>query len=112
MAALSCQFEYFCSTSPAHDAIQENKALLRARFEEARALGGEVAASKGRIAELRSRMEQRRLQLGLAAALGGGEAAAAGRPVEDPEEERAKGLIDKVPGRAGLGGAGPVLQRR
>ena len=40
------QFEYFCASSPTHDAIQENKALLRGKYDDARGLGARVNASK------------------------------------------------------------------
>ena len=109
------QFEYFCATSPAHDAVAEHKAVLRGKYEAARALGGQVAAAKQRIVELKSRVEQRRLARSMAALLrqqqgggvaasgaGGGEADGEGE-VADAEEERAKGLIEKVRCPGGLG---------
>ncbi len=40
------QFEYFCAISPTHDAVQENKALLKGKYEEAKGLGAQVNASK------------------------------------------------------------------
>ena len=103
------QFEYFCATSPAHDAVAGHKAVLRGRYEEARALGSRVAASKQRISELKSTVEQRRLARSMAALLrrqqagGGGRGSSdSGEPQGeerqqcDAEEERAKGLIEQV----------------
>eukprot|EP00887_Chlorella_sp_A99_P006382 scaffold3.g6382.t1 len=81
-------FEYFCASSPAHDAVAEAKALLRARYDDAKALGTRVAAAKQRLAGLKSRLEQRRLQHSMDALLAGaGGAAAAQAAVEDEEAE-------------------------
>jgi hypothetical protein len=103
------QFEYFCATSPAHDAVAGHKAVLRAKYEEARALGSRVAASKQRVSELKSEVEQRRLARSMAVLLrqqqagGGRDSSNIGEQEEgeerqqhDAEEERAKGLIEKV----------------
>lgn len=102
------QFEYFCTTSPAHDAVAEHKAVLRGKYEEARALGARVAASKQRIGELKAAVERRRLARSMAALLrqqagggnGGGEQVEEGE-LQDAEEESAKGLIEKARPLAG-----------
>ncbi|EFN54139.1 hypothetical protein CHLNCDRAFT_135529 [Chlorella variabilis] len=101
-------FEYFCTTSPAHDAVAEHKAVLRGKYEEARALGARVAASKQRIGELKAAVERRRLARSMAALLrqqagggnGGGEQVEEGE-LQDAEEESAKGLIEKARPLAG-----------
>ena len=103
------QFEYFCATSPAHVAVAAHKAVLRSKYEEARALGSRVAASKQRISELKSTVEQRRLARSMAALLrqqqagGGRDSSGSGerqegeeRQQHDAEEEQAKSLIEKV----------------
>lgn len=46
----------------APQAIEENKALLKAKYDEAKALGAAVNAAKGRVASLRGALDQRRLQ--------------------------------------------------
>jgi kinesin family protein 6/9 len=109
LAAPLPQFEYFCATSPAHVAVAAHKAVLRSKYEEARALGSHVAASKQCISELKSTVEQRRLARSMAALLwqqqagGGRDGSGSGEQQEgeerqqhDAEEERAKGLIEKV----------------
>lgn len=42
------QFEYFCATSPAHDPVAEQKAVLRERYDAARALGAQVCRLRRR----------------------------------------------------------------
>lgn len=42
--------------------IEDNKQLLKAKYDQAKALGASVNASKGRINELRSQIEQWRMQ--------------------------------------------------
>lgn len=93
------QFEYFCTTSPAHDAVAEHKAVLRARYEEARTLGSQVSAAKQRISNLKAAVERRRLGSSMAAALrqqqGGGEEDEGERQREAAAEERAKAQIEQ-----------------
>ncbi len=94
------QFEYFCATSPAHDAVAEHKAVLRARYEEARALGSQVSAAKQRISDLKAAMERRRLGRSMAALLrqqqgGGGVEDEAEQQREAAEEERAKAQVEQ-----------------
>ncbi|PRW60177.1 kinesinlike KIF6 [Chlorella sorokiniana] len=92
-------FEYFCATSPAHDAVAEHKAVLRARYEEARTLGSQVSAAKQRISDLKAAMERRRLGRSMAALLrqqqGGSEEDEAEGQREAAEEERAKQQIEQ-----------------
>ncbi|KAL4458604.1 hypothetical protein ABPG75_013469 [Micractinium tetrahymenae] len=99
---LKGMFEYFCATSPAHDTVAEHKAVLRERYDAARALGAQVNATKKRISELKAGVEQRRLARSMAALLrqqqGGGGSSGADADEEArvaAEEERAKGLIDQ-----------------
>lgn len=83
--------------------MAERKAALRARYDEAQALGAAVNASKQRIADLKATVERRRLAQSMAVLLRqqAGAAVPDGNEVEmvqrrDAEEERAKGLIEKA----------------
>ena len=75
--------------------IEENKALLKSKYDVAKTLGGAVNDSKAHINELRSAIEQRRMQRA-AAALSGGDSL----DDNDPEEARFKDQMEKVRGRA------------
>ncbi|KAL4859263.1 Kinesin-like protein KIF6 [Chlorella vulgaris] len=77
-------FEYFCAQSPAHDAVAERKAALRARYDDAQALGAAVTASKQRIADLKATVERRRLAQSMAVLL----RQQAGAAVPDGNEEK------------------------
>jgi len=97
------QFAFFCATSPAHDVVAEHKAVLRGRYDEARALGTQVTAAKQRIAELKSAMEQRRLAHTMAALMRQQQGGSADEEEEreeqrqaDAEEGRIKAQIDQV----------------
>jgi kinesin family protein 6/9 len=48
--------------SPILQAIEENKCLLKAKYDEAKAMGAAVNAAKARIGQLRAELEQRRMQ--------------------------------------------------
>lgn len=92
------QFEYFCATSPAHDAVAEHKAVLRGRYEAARALGSRVAAAKQRITELKSGVAQRRLARSMAALLHrqqGGREQGNEEQAADAEEQAAVAAIER-----------------
>lgn len=70
--------------------IEENKALLRAKYEEAKALGSAVNSSRAKINKLKAHIEQIRVERamqGLSAEAGAAQAA-------DPEEERCKRSIE------------------
>lgn len=77
--------------------IEENKALLKSKYESAKGLGAAVNDSKGRINELRAAIETRRMQRSAAAVAAGRSPEELG---EDAEEERCKGLMEQVGGRA------------
>lgn len=87
-------FDYFCASSPAHDTVQEHKALLRSRIEGARALGERVTASKQRVAALKSRLEAHRLQRSMAALLSGSGTDLPASTQEDAEEAAVRREID------------------
>jgi len=70
--------------------IEENKALLKAKYDEAKALGAAVNSSRARINKLKGHIEQIRVERamqGLTSESGVAEAA-------DPEEEKYKGTIE------------------
>lgn len=79
--------------------MAEHKAVLRARYEEARALGSQVSAAKQGISDLKAAMERRRLGRSMAALLrqqqGGEDEDEAERQREAAEEERAKAQIEQ-----------------
>ncbi|KAG2496239.1 hypothetical protein HYH03_005837 [Edaphochlamys debaryana] len=60
-------FELFRKSYRQNEVIEENKALLKAKYEAAKGLGAAVNDSKGRITELRQAIEQRRMQLAASA---------------------------------------------
>jgi kinesin family protein 6/9 len=66
--------------------IEENKLLLKQKYDSAKSVGQAVNDSKQRITELKALIEQRRVQR----AMSGNE------DEEDPEEDRCKELIEKV----------------
>ncbi len=73
--------------------IEENKLLLKQKYDSAKSLGQSVNDSKQRINELKTMIEQRRVQRSVAG-ISGGES---GVEVEDdPEEQRCKDLIEQV----------------
>lgn len=84
-------FEHFRKSYRKNEVIEENKALLKQKYGEAKALGAAVNAARNRINELKATIEQRRVQRGVQAVAEGGDGAAAA----DPEEERCKALIEK-----------------
>ena len=82
--------------------IESNKALLKQKYDSAKAVGAQVNASKTHIAELKALIEQHRVQQ-----------AVAGRNEEqqgedDPEEARSRALIEQVtPGGSEVLAAAP-----
>ncbi len=83
---------------PPPQVIEENKALLKSKYESAKGLGAAVNDSKGRINELRAAIETRRMQRSAAAVAAGRSPEELG---EDAEEERCKGLMEQV-GKQGV----------
>lgn len=51
--------------------VEDNKQLLKAKYDQAKALGASVNASKARINELRGQIEQWRMQRSAACKYGG-----------------------------------------
>lgn len=49
-------------SAPCLQVIEDNKQLLKAKYDQAKALGAAVNASKAHINELRAHIEQRRMQ--------------------------------------------------
>ncbi|EFJ44923.1 hypothetical protein VOLCADRAFT_33021, partial [Volvox carteri f. nagariensis] len=76
--------------------IEENKALLKSKYESAKALGAAVNESKNRINELRAGIERHRMQRAAAAV-------AAGQAVEsldeDDKERHSKELMEQEKAR-------------
>ncbi|KAG2448579.1 hypothetical protein HYH02_006470 [Chlamydomonas schloesseri] len=90
-------FELFRKSYRQNEVIEENKQLLKAKYDSAKSLGAAVNDSEGRINELRAAIEQRRMQRGAAAV-------AAGMSPEqltddDPEESRCKELMEQEKAR-------------
>ena len=85
-------FELFRKSYRKSEAIEENKILLKEKFQEAKSLGRIVSESKQKISSLKSAIEKRRMERavqGLSQADGGGEDV-----LEDPQEEMLKSQID------------------
>eukprot|EP00873_Tetraselmis_striata_P011712 jgi/Tetstr1/431976/TSEL_021453.t1 len=84
-------FELFRKSYRKNEVIEENKALLKQKYELAKALGGKVNGNKKRINELKALIEQRRIQRAVSGRADGDGADEAG----DPEEEQAKLRIER-----------------
>lgn len=83
-------FEHFRKSYRQNEVIEENKALLKQKYDAAKALGQQVNASKQRINELKAHIEQRRVQRSMSEPATPPEQLA-----PDPEEERAKAAIEQ-----------------
>ncbi|KXZ55340.1 KLP1 protein [Gonium pectorale] len=99
-------FELFRKSYRQNEVIEENKALLKTKYESAKSLGAAVNDSKSRINALRAAIERRRMQRGAAAV-------AAGLPPEaveqeDEEERAAKEEMEQV-GCVSASGSGSLL---
>ncbi|KAK9811828.1 hypothetical protein WJX72_010914 [[Myrmecia] bisecta] len=93
LADRSKAFELFRKSYRKNEVIEENKQLLKAKYTEAKQLGAQVNESRQRINELKALIEQRRIQRSMAGLGGSGADGQSGEL--DPEEERAKALIEK-----------------
>lgn len=82
-------FELFRKSYRQNEVIEENKLLLKQKYEAAKGVGQAVNDSKQRITELKALIEQRRVQRAMS---GNGDEDEAG---EDPEESRCKDLIEQ-----------------
>lgn len=71
--------------------IEENKALLKEKYAEAKALGAAVNSSRARINKLKSHIEQIRVERAMQGLTADGSA----EGEEDPEEARNKDAIEK-----------------
>ncbi|GIM04993.1 hypothetical protein Vretimale_9468, partial [Volvox reticuliferus] len=89
-------FELFRKSYRQNEVIEENKALLKSKYDSAKALGAGVNECKGRINELRTAIERHRMQRAAAAV-------AEGKTVEsmdeDDEERRCKDLMEQEKAR-------------
>ncbi|GLI60663.1 hypothetical protein VaNZ11_002864, partial [Volvox africanus] len=85
-------FELFRKSYRQNEVIEENKALLKSKYDSAKALGAAANESKGRINELRAAIERHRMQRAAAAV-------AEGKTVEsmdeDDEERRCKDMMEQ-----------------
>ena len=79
-------FELFRKSYRKNEVIEENKAILKEKYTEAKALGKKVNERKKRISSLKALIEQRRIERAMTQE---------GAEEVDPEEERAKGAIEK-----------------
>ena len=79
-------FELFRKSYRKNEVIEENKAILKEKYTEAKALGQKVNERKKRISSLKALIEQRRIERAMTQE---------GAEEVDPEEERAKGAIEK-----------------
>ncbi|GLC59507.1 hypothetical protein PLESTB_001494800 [Pleodorina starrii] len=83
-------FELFRKSYRQNEVIEENKALLKTKYDSAKALGAAVNDSKNRINELRAGIERHRMKRAAACV-------AAGKPVEGLEEdEEERGCKDAM----------------
>mmetsp|Transcript_31029 Transcript_31029/g.80829 ORF Transcript_31029/g.80829 Transcript_31029/m.80829 type:complete len:928 (+) Transcript_31029:376-3159(+) len=92
-------FELFRKSYRQNEVIEDNKALLKQKYDAAKAIGASVNESKTRISELKALIEQRRIQRAVAAgdlSGGGGAAEDAG---DDPEEARCRAHIEREKGK-------------
>jgi hypothetical protein len=80
---------------PLTQVIEENKAILRGKYDTAKALGAQVVAAKQDIAGLKARLEQRRM-LRAAAAVAAGLPEAEVLQQGDAEEERCRQGMEQV----------------
>ena len=96
-------FEIFRKSYRKSEAIEDNKLVLKDKFQEAKALGQIVTESKKRIAAFKALIEKRRVERavqGIGAAPPDGEVGEAeGEGGADPEEQRIKGDIDREKGK-------------
>eukprot|EP00877_Chromochloris_zofingiensis_P015099 jgi/Chrzof1/9843/Cz04g18020.t1 len=87
-------FELFRKSYRQNEVIEENKAMLKAKYEQAKAMGAAVNASKDKINEYKAVIQQRRIQKSVAGVAEGADPEAA-LSAPDPEEEKAKELIEQ-----------------
>ena len=83
-------FELFRKSYRKNEVIEDNKALLKKKYLEAKALGQTVNEGKKRITSLKALIEQRRVERAMRVQQGEGEAGEA-----DPEEDKAKLQIER-----------------
>ncbi|KAF5843229.1 P-loop containing nucleoside triphosphate hydrolase protein [Dunaliella salina] len=92
-------FELFRKSYRQNEVIEDNKALLKQKYDAAKAIGASVNGSKTRISELKALIEQRRIQRAVAAGdLSGGGGDAEGAE-DDPEEARCRAHIEREKGK-------------
>ncbi|KAJ8289186.1 hypothetical protein COCON_G00018450 [Conger conger] len=84
-------FEIFMKDHEDSLVIEDNKAILKLRYAEAKALGEQVNEARGRVNELKRQLEQRRMQTAAQGVTEG--TAEAMEP--DPVEERLCGQIEQ-----------------
>lgn len=82
-------FELFRRSYRKNEAIEENKQLLKVRYDEAKRMGAEVNDAKGRIQALKTAIEQRRIQRSV-----GGLADGSAPDSPDADEDRLRREID------------------
>ena len=83
-------FELFRKSYRKNEVIEDNKALLKKKYLEAKALGQTVNEGKKRITSLKALIEQRRVERAMRVQQGEGEAGET-----DPEEDKAKLQIER-----------------
>ena len=90
-------FEWFKERYPGNEAIEENKALLKAKYAEAKATGEKVNKARSSINYLKTTIEQLRRERAMERVVEGEESKAEGKVGEDdvdPEEERHRESIE------------------
>ena len=90
-------FEWFKQRYPGHAAVEENKALLKAKYAEAKAMGEKVNKARSSINYLKTTIEQLRRERAMERVVEGEESKAEGKNGEDdvdPEEERHRKSIE------------------
>lgn len=87
-------FEYFKGLYPSTGATEDNKAILREKYTEAKTLGEAVNKARGKINYLKNTIEQLRREKAIEGLLEKEEKEGSEVPV-DPEEEALKAQIDE-----------------
>ncbi|XP_066531447.1 kinesin-like protein KIF6 isoform X2 [Hoplias malabaricus] len=83
-------FEIFRQDHEDHLTVEDNKAILKQRFSEAKALGEQVNQARSRVNELKKQLETRRMQVAAQGVMG-----SELNSESDPVEERLRNQIEE-----------------
>ena len=89
-------FEVFRKSYRKNEVIEENKAVLKAKYAAAKGAAERVNGAKARIAEIKSRIEQRRVERAMRAVAQGGRIdESSAEAASDPEEVAARADMER-----------------